>query len=255
MLKISAVILQNLLRNKAIFGYLVLLCFTGWGMFLYESQPEKAVLSILQIVLLVLPLITLIFTTTYYYHSQEFLFLLLAQPIKRSDIFAGLYIGLAIAFLAVFFIGIGLPVLLFASGMQSLFLLLSGLLLNLVFIAIALLVGVGVHDKSRGIGVTLITWAFFAFIYNGLVIFMMYQLSDYPIENLILVLSFLNPVDIARIMVIMKSEASALLGLSGAVFQDFFGTAKGGVVSILALILWSIIPFWITHKMFRKRDL
>lgn len=255
MLKISTSILKDLLKNKAIIIYFLLLSAMGWGIFSLESQPEKAILALLQVTLFVLPLVTMVFASIYYYNSMEFILLLLAQPIKRSSMIGGLYLGLSGGFAAAFFAGVGLPLLVFYPGMESLFLIVAGLLLTFVFTALALLISARIQDKARGMGVSLIVWAFFAFIFDGLLLLLMYQLSDYPIERPVLVLSFLNPVDIARILVIMKTEASAMLGLSGVVFQEFFGSVKGVIASVAALLAWTLLPFFTAKRIFSRKDL
>lgn len=255
MCRISSIIILDLLKNKAIIGYFILMVVLGWGIFAIESQPEKAILAILQVVLLVLPLITLVFATIYYYNSQEFILLLLAQPLRRSTLMYGLFSGLLIAFTLAFTLGIGIPVILFSPGMDGFSLLLSGIMLNVVFTSLALLVCVMVSDKARGMGLALLIWAFFAFIYDGLILLFMYQLADYPIESTVLALTFFNPIDIARIFVIMQTEASAMLGLSGAVFTQFFGSMKGMIISILLLLGWSVIFFGVAKKLFLTKDM
>ena len=45
MQNISFSIAADLLKNKAIFIYGLLLAVLGWGMFLIESQPEKTILA------------------------------------------------------------------------------------------------------------------------------------------------------------------------------------------------------------------
>jgi len=255
MLKISLRIFNNLLQNKAIIGYLILLALVGWGIFLLESQAEKALLTLLQITLLFLPMVTMVFAAIYYYNSLEFILLLLAQPIKRGSLLTGIYLALSGAFAIAYIVGIVLPLFIFHPSVESLFLGIGGILLSFIFTAIALLISTAVTDKARGIGLTLIIWAFFAFIYDGILLLLMYQLAAYPIERPILVLSFLNPIDITRILVIMKTEASALLGLSGAVFTNFFKSATGILVAIGALIAWAVIPFYFARRIFIKKDL
>src|SRR5690606_17512285 len=125
----------------------------------------------------------------------------------------------------------GLPLLLFYPGMATTILLASGLLLIGIFTAISLWICTAQHDRVKGMGITLILWAFFAFLFDGILLFLMFRFSEFPIEKLILALSFLNPFDIARIAVIMQTDASALLGLSGAVFRDFFGSSAGLLIS------------------------
>lgn len=252
--RISPLIVQDLLKSKVLIGYWLFLSAVGWGMFLVENSPEKVVLSLLQITLLVLPLITLVVATIYYYHSREFLLLLLAQPVRRGALIRGLYLGIAGAFSIAFLLGIGLPLLVFYPGTESGVLLLAGLLLSWIFVGLALLVGTYVQDKARGMGVALLLWASFAILFDGALLLLMYQLAAYPIERPVLALSFLNPVAIARVLVIMKTEASALLGLSGAVFRNFFGSAQGSIIAVLALLLWAALPYGLANRKFRRKD-
>ena len=254
MQKVSYYILSDLIRNRVILGYVLLLATVGWGTFMVEL-PEKALLVLMQVTLLALPLITMVFATMYYYHAQEFILLLLAQPVTRSTVIGSTYTGLCIAFVGSFLVGIGVPLLLFYPTVTSLLLLVSGTLLTLIFIALALSIATRVADKARGMGVTLLLWTFFAFLYDGILLFFMYQWGEYPIERGVLVSSLLNPIDVARILIIMKTEASALLGLSGAVFQTFFNSSSGLVTSLSALLLWAVIPYGLARRRFVRKDM
>lgn len=251
---ISGSIAIDLLKNKAILIYGILLAALGWGMFLVERQPEKTVLALLQITLIVVPLMTSIFATIYYYNSAEFIQLLLIQPVRRRRIIWGIFVGLAGGFILSFLLGIGLPLWLFYPTAASFHLFISGILLSVIFTGLALLVSTHQQDKARSIGIVLLLWIFFVFIFDGVLLWVMYQLAAYPIEQSILAATFLNPVSIARILVVMQTEAAALLGLSGAVFQDFFGSTKGSAMAVFALIIWGIVPYFFVRKRFLKRD-
>jgi len=255
MWKISKQVFSDLIRSKTVIIYFLLMSVFGWGMFAMEGQAEKVLLVFLQITLIVLPLITLVLSISYYYNSQEFMMLLLAQPIKRSTLIFSFLLALIFAFSICYFLGLGLPLLLFYATAESLLLLMSGVFLTFIFVALAFLIGISFQDKAKGMGVALIIWAFFAFVYDGLLLFLMYQWADYPIEELILVLTFFNPIDIARIMVIMQTEAAALVGLSGAVFEDVFGSKLGFWMSTFCLFIWGFIPVILGKKKFTKKDL
>lgn len=255
MFNISKIIVRDLWKNKAVIAYGILMLTFGWGIFAIEDQPEKAILSLLRIILFVQPLITLLFAGMYYYNSQEFILLLAAQPIRRQTLFLGIFAGLSFVFTLIFLLSIGLPVLLFSPNVEGLSLLLAGGLLIFVFTALALLVSVHFTDKARGMGFALLVWSFFAFVYDGLLLLFMYQLADYPIERPVLGLTFLNPVDVARIFVISKTEASALLGLSGAVFQNFFGSFRGAITAVMVLLIWVSVPFALAYRKFNRKDL
>lgn len=255
MIQIARYLTIDLLKNRAIIGSFLLFVAIGWGLFFIENQPEKALLMVMQVTLLLLPLITLIFSCIYYYNSYEFTVLLLSNPIKRSAVIQAFFIALSISFSIAYTVGIGLPLLLNSPSPKSVIMLVSGNFLLWIFVGIALFISTKVNDKVKGIGLVLILWAFFAFLFDGLLILIMYQYGAYPIEELILVLTFLNPIDISRISVIMQTDASAMMGLSGAVFVDFFGSMRGLVISFSALLLWVAVMYLGSVRNFRKSDL
>ena len=65
----------------------------------------------MNIIVVLTPLIGTIFGVMYYYNSREFTELLLAQPIRRTDIFLGQYLGVAISLSLSISLGVGLPFL------------------------------------------------------------------------------------------------------------------------------------------------
>lgn len=251
---ISWSIALDLLKNRAIILYGIVLAMLGWGMFLIESQPEKTILALLQVTLIILPLVTSVFATMYYYNAAEFIHLLLIQPVRRGKIIRGVFVGLSGGFVLSYLLGVGLPLLLFYPTAASLYLITAGLLLSVVFTGIALLVSTHQQDKARSMGIVLLLWVFFAFIYDGAQLLIMYQLAEYPIEQSILWATFFNPVSIARILVVIQTEAAALLGLSGAIFQDFFGTFRGSFTAVFVLLVWAAMPYIFSRRKFLKKD-
>jgi Cu-processing system permease protein len=247
--------LYDITRNRVIIGYTLFLLCMSFGLYTLESQPEKATLSLLNILLILIPLVSIVFSTIHYYNSYEFTELLLAQPLPRRSILLSQYISIAIALTLAYLIGIVLPVLLNDASAQGYWLLLTGFLLNLVFVSMAFLSAVSTRDKARGIGLALLIWFYFALLYDGIILFILFTFSDYPLEKAVVALSMLNPVDMGRIAVIMKMETAALMGYTGAVFQDFMGTTKGLLISLAVIILWIIIPLGITLKIFKHKDL
>src|SRR6187549_4270845 len=92
--KIDKYILFDILRNRIVMAYTVLLATLAWSVFTLEADSNKGVLTLLNIVLLTTPLVSIIFTAIYLYNSAEFIELLLSQPVKRNKIWTGLYLGL-----------------------------------------------------------------------------------------------------------------------------------------------------------------
>jgi Cu-processing system permease protein len=70
-----------------------------------------------------------------------------------------------------------------------------------------------------------------------------------------IVASAFNPIDLSRIMVLLKMDTSALMGYTGAVFRDFFGTNTGFVIAIAILFGWIVSVFWLSLRRFNRKDL
>ena len=255
MFKITKFVIQDLFRNWIIILYMVFLLVGGFGFFMLEGQVDKAILGILNLVLLVVPMMTIIFSTIYYYNMYEFIVLLLAQPLKRKTVLGSIFLGLAMSFGLALLLGLGLPLLLMHPSGLSFLVLMMSLMLTLVFIALALLGGLWARDKAKGIGISLLFWVYFVLIFDGIILLLMYNFSDYPIEKGVLFVTFLNPVDLGRILVLMQTEAAALMGYSGAIFNQFFTQWWGIIGSILVLLLWSIIPVFFSFRIFNRKDL
>jgi Cu-processing system permease protein len=70
-----------------------------------------------------------------------------------------------------------------------------------------------------------------------------------------LILSGLNPIDMGRILILLKLDVSALMGYTGAIFQNFFGTTSGIIITTLVMFLWTILPVSLSLAKFKKKDL
>jgi Cu-processing system permease protein len=75
-----------------------------------EENSSKAMLSLLNIVLIVVPLISMIFSTIHWYNSYEFIELMLTQPISRKKVILSEYTGISSSLVTAFLIGVGIPV-------------------------------------------------------------------------------------------------------------------------------------------------
>jgi Cu-processing system permease protein len=46
-----------------------------------------------------------------------------------------------------------------------------------------------------------------------------------------------------------------MMGYTGAIFKDFFGTSLGMVIAFFILLLWIFIPFLASLLKFKRKDL
>ena len=91
MKKIFKYVVTDILRNKIVLIYTVFLLAASLSVFGLEDNSSKGLLSLLNIILIVVPLVNIIFSSIYIYNSAEFIELLVSQPLKRKSIWLSLF--------------------------------------------------------------------------------------------------------------------------------------------------------------------
>ncbi len=248
-------VLYDIFRSRILIAYACLLFLISFSLMSFEENPSKGLMSLLNITLIVVPLISIIFGTIHFYNSNEFIELLLSQPFSRSSIFFSQYMSVSASLSCAFIIGMGIPIIIFSPGTIGTTLIITGLLLTMVFVSLAFLSSVFVRDKAMGIGFALLLWFLFSLIYDGLILMLIVSLSDYPIEKLTLILASFNPIDLGRIFVMLQMDVSAMMGYTGAVYKDFFGSSTGMIYTFLIMFLWILWPLLLANHRFNQKDL
>ncbi|HEU4631531.1 MAG TPA: ABC transporter permease subunit [Gemmatimonadaceae bacterium] len=257
-LEVAGYELRNVARSRWLLAYALFFFLVTDALLRFGGGDGRALLSLVSVVLFVVPLVALVFGTTYLYDAREFTELLLAQPVGRGRLFAGLYLGLALPLSGALLAGVGLPFAWHggADGAQlgTLGVLLAcGVALTLAFVALAFLIAVRTDDKVRGLGAAVGLWLALSLLYDGLVLLGVALLADRAIERPVLTLMLANPIDLARVQLLLRFDAGALQGYTGAVFTQFFGGA-GAAVAAGALLLWVAVPVTLGLRAFRRRD-
>lgn len=255
MWKISKYVMYDLLKGRVLALYMLFLLAISFALFGFSDDSAKSTVSLLNILMIIVPLISIVFSTTYFYNSYEFIELLLAQPISRSTILLGEYAGIALSQVIVFAIGVGIPVAIYSPDATGMVLLTAGLTLSLSFTSLAFLASVITRDKAKGIGLALLLWFYFAVLYDALILLILFSFNDYPLEKAVIGLATFNPIDLSRIMVLIKMDVAALMGFTGAVYKDFLGNMWGTVYALFVLVLWITLPMLVALRIFRKKDL
>ena len=255
MIKIIKYVMSDILRNRIVLVYTFLLMAASFSIFGLEDNSSKGLLSLLNIILIIVPLVSIIFSTIYLYNSAEFIELLVSQPLQRKSIWLSLFSGLAASLSISFFIGAGIPVLIYHADMIGFTMIGVGIILSIIFVAIAMLATVKTRDKAKGIGAAIMLWLYFFLLFDGLVLFLLFEFADYPMEKPMIALSVLNPIDLSRILILLQLDVSAMMGYTGAVFKDFFGRYTGIIFSGAVLLLWIVLPVWYSTRKFNSKDL
>ncbi len=255
MKRILKYVALDILKNRIVLAYALMLALFSWSAFGLESNASKGVLTVLNIILLTVPLVSVLFATIYVYNSSEFIELLVSHPVKRGMIWTSLFVGVSLSLVLAFLLGAGIPVLLFADIGTAVMMILTGSFLSVIFVAVAFLASILTRDKAKGIGISIMLWLYFSLLFDGIVLFLFFQFSEYPIEKAVVLLSALSPVDLSRILILLHLDVSAMMGYTGAVFKNFFGTQWGLVLSFAVLTLWVVLPFMASLRKFNRKDL
>jgi len=251
--------LRGALRARWLIAYALFFLIATDALLRFGGAEDgvRAVASLMNVALLVVPLVTTIFGTIAVYNAREFTELLLAQPVARRDLYAGLYLGLALPSATAFLVGVGVPFALHggygaASGLATL--LLVGVALTAVFSAIAFLIATRCEERVRGLGVAIGVWLAMALLYDGAVLLLATLFADYPLERPLLALMVANPIDLARVALLLRLDSAALMGYTGAVFKQVLGGTAGITIAVIALGLWTGVPVWLGRRAFERKD-
>jgi Cu-processing system permease protein len=259
MFKILKYASYDLLRSRWSYVYFAFYLLLGIVLLFLNNDLSKAVITLMNVIIVLVPLIGTIFGVMYYYNSKEFTELLLAQPIKRSSIFLGQYLGVALSLSLSLIVGLGVPFIFYGIFRSTAIwdfslLLITGTFLTFIFTALAFTIALSNENKIKGFGYAILLWLFMAVIYDGIFLMSLIAFEEYPLDTFSLIGTMANPIDLSRVLILLKLDISALLGYTGAVFQKFFGTSFGIIVSFTMLVVWVLVPTLIIRRKANRKD-
>ncbi len=252
---IFALIFGILVAGIAYFG-MIAEGFSGMQNFTRTSA------SILNLVLYIIPLVSLTMGTLSLTGDKGAAELLFSQPVSVSEIVTGKVFGLFVSIMLSMVTGFSLAgiIIVSQSGMQGFmsyaaFVLLS-FALSFIFLSLSVLVAALAKRKSKTFGFSLFLWFFFVLFYDVLAIGITLLLSSSTI-NLFLFLSlFGNPVDMVRVASLIIFDSATSFGPAGAALLRFLG---GSTMSIMLLVFglfaWGILPLIVSMRLISRQDL
>ena len=244
MLKIIRYTFFDLIRSSWTYFYFGFYLILSSILLFLNHDISKSVITLMNVIIVLIPLISTIFGVMYYYNAREFIELLLAQPIPRKHIFLGQYLGISLSLSLSLVIGLGVPFLLYGLFLSSeifnfLMLIVTGVFLSFIFVGISYLIGLYYENKIKGFSLAIFIWLFMAVIFDGIFLICFMVFRQYPLDSFFLIL--------------LKLDISALMGYTSAFFKSFFGSTTGIAASLGSLSLWVIaIIFLILRKIKRK---
>jgi Cu-processing system permease protein len=156
-------------------------------------------------------------------------------------------------------LGVSIPIVLHRgvsadSATLLVLMLVAGVALTAVFGAIATLIAGVVDDRLKALGVALGIWGFMTIAWDGLILWTTVAFADRPLEAPLLAMTFLNPVDLARVLLTLRLDISAMMGYTGAVFSRMLGGWSGTLAAVGGLALWTLVPGLFALRAFKTRD-
>ncbi|MDM7273124.1 ABC transporter permease subunit [Sulfurihydrogenibium azorense] len=245
--------IYNITRSFWILFYTVLVGLIEMVLLKSSDDLDKVVVSLTNIDIIIVPLISLIFSLTYFYSNRQFIEVLLTQPINRKVIYLSDYFSVALSLSLAFGIGSIVPFA-FYGYIYDKFIIyfFSQIILTFIFTSIGYFIAILNDDRVVGIGVSLILWFFFLVIFDSLIFYIVVFFSDYPIEKFIGFLIMFNPLDLVRIYIFYNLGLSELLGVSGIILSEFI--QKYSFFPIFLLLGWNIIFINLSLFKFLKKD-
>lgn len=259
--------LRDALRNRWFLLYTLI--FGGLALVLsMTAQPDiafaklagydRTVTSLVNLVLLFVPLMGLMFGATSLASDQEtgVLNTLLAQPITRTEILLGKYFGVATALLCPLIMGFGLAgfALALDGGGQVkgyAVMIAFACLLGLAMLSVGFLISTISQKTSTAVGGALFLWLFFVLV-GDLGLIGASIVMELPLETTLLI-ALISPLQEFKMASISTTQASLdALGPAGLYADDTFG---GLFLPLLlaSLLLWIFVPLGAAQLVFAQR--
>lgn len=249
-----------------IFGLLALLIsffgLSGMGVGGYQGF-NRVTASLLNLVLYLLPLIALIIGSSTLAGEKEAgsLHVLLTQPVNKSEVVLGKFLGLALALTATILAGFGGAgvVIAWKTGTLNIFdyfvFVTLSIVLALVFLSISLFISVITSRRSQAMAFAILVWFFMVLVYDFLAIGVAALQQVTVIIPLLLSLLLANPADIVRVLVILQLGGEETFGPTLAALTRLMSNRSGELLLGLALLLWICVPLACSVLLFsRKQD-
>jgi Cu-processing system permease protein len=223
---------------------------------------ERTTASLLSLVLYLAPLVALTMATLSFTGDRGAAELLFSQPVARSEILLGKFLGLFGSVLTAMLIGFGLAGTMIALqvGTEGLLRFLSftgiAVLLALAFLSLGSLLAVFGVTRARAFGLALFVWFFLVVFYDLLVIGACFLVKERTANLLIFLSLFGNPVDVARISALLSLGDATIFGAAGAALVKFLGgRGLSKAALLIILVAWTVGPISLANRVLCKKDL
>jgi len=209
-----------------------------------------------------IPLFALLLGVFSFITNHEYMEILVTQPVSRTRVLLGKYVGLVITVLAASVLGFGLSGALIAvvigvqGALSYLLVIAYTFLLAMVFTGLSLLISLLARRRQIALGIALGVWVFFELLYGMLMLGTTLYLPARVLKTVLLAGLLGNPVDITRVLSLLQVGGPHLFGPAGATLVKLTGSpALATVFGLLALVFWVVVPVVLSTRIFERQNL
>jgi Cu-processing system permease protein len=209
-----------------------------------------------------IPLFALLLGVFSFLTHQEFLELMVTQPISRSQVLLGKYLGLVLTVVGASALGFGIPGVVFAltigadGALSYLAVMFYSCLLAVVFTGLSVLVSLLANRRQFALGIALGIWIFFELLYGVLMLATTLYLSPSLLKTTLLIGLLGNPIDISRVLSLLQIGGPHLFGPAGATLVKLTGSSVlTSLYGLCGLMLWMVVPLIAAIFVFKRQDL
>jgi len=220
--------------------------------------------SLMQLVLLFVPLTSLVFGVMALTPDAGTAELLFSQPARRRTILWGQLLGLLAALLSSQAIGFGIAgITLFmrmgSTGVRGFLSVVAGsAMLTIIFLALAAALAAGDNSarRARSLARALVVWLAAAVVFDIAALGVASTLPSGLASRLLMVSAILNPVDAVRTGTLLAVEGTAAFGAASLAFLRFTGGAAGAASWLAASVVgWTGLALYAAAWRLRRADL
>jgi Cu-processing system permease protein len=255
-LQIFAAVFAGLALAVASSGYIL---SGGHGV----QDFSRTAVSLVQLVLLLVPLAALVFGSLALTSERGAAELLYSQPVARGRILLGRVLGVWAALAGAELAGFGLAGLVLSSqaGAQGLdrYAALAGTAVGItgVFLSIAALLASGnTGRRTRVLALALVVWFVAVVLFDIAALGAASLLRSGSASRLLIWATLVNPVDAARTGALLAIEGTSAFGAASLALLRFTGGMAGAAAAVAAsLLLWLVVPFTLAVRSLSRADL
>jgi Cu-processing system permease protein len=222
----------------------------------------RTTMTLLPVVLILVPLSALVLGISGQAAeagSEAFLF---SQPVGRTTILAGRWLGECAALVSAIVAGLGGGVVFVAFRnstdglMQFAFFVAMSAALAVIFLSIAAAISAAAEGRVVALGFGVFAWFFFVLLYDGAALSAAGWLSGSRGARILFASIFGNPVDVIRVAALSVAGTPNVLGAAGEAWVRYLGgTTMAAMAAAAAVVAWAIGPLAIGVCLLRDRDL